>query len=80
MIIYDLLTAREIDILRKIVQGKSNREIANEFCLSEATVHNHVASILGKLQLKSRTQAAVYALRSGLSSLDDIPLIPDVMA
>ena len=74
MIIYDLLTAREIDVLRLIVQGKSNRQIAGEFYISERTVESHVASILSKLLLKSRTQAAVYALRSGLASLEDVPL------
>lgn len=68
------LTTREIDILRCIVQGKSNRQIADEFFISEPTVHNHVASILAKLMLESRTQAAVYALQFGLVSIDVVSL------
>jgi DNA-binding NarL/FixJ family response regulator len=73
MMLCDRLTAREIDILRHIVRGESNRAIADELTISEATVHNHVASILDKLMLESRTQAAVYALRCGISSLEDVP-------
>ena len=61
-------------MLRLIAQGKSNREIAADLVLAELTVRTHVSNILGKLHLASRTQAALYALRQGLASLDDIPV------
>ena len=64
------LTGREIDVLRKVAQGKGNQEIADELVLSEAPVRTHVSHILGKLHLSTRTQAALNALRSGLASLD----------
>jgi DNA-binding NarL/FixJ family response regulator len=60
------LTARERDILSAIVQGDSNREIAQLLGLSEKTVKNYVSDILSKLQVRDRTEAAVYALRMGL--------------
>lgn len=79
MILYDLLTPREIDILRHIAQGEGNREIAEQLVISEYTVENHVASILSKLALGSRTQAALYALRWGLAALEDVPyVIPNI--
>ena len=49
----------------------SNQEIAESLVISDATVRTHVSRILGKLHLASRTQAALYALREGLVSLDD---------
>jgi NarL family two-component system response regulator LiaR len=69
----DPLTARELDILRLIAQGRSNKEIAGQLVVAEETVHTHVSNILSKLHLASRTQAALYALREGIASLDDIP-------
>jgi NarL family two-component system response regulator LiaR len=69
----DPLTARELEVLRLLAQGKSNREIAEDLVLSEMTVRTHVSNILGKLHLASRTQAALYALKEGLASLDDVP-------
>ena len=69
----DPLTPRELEVLRLIAQGKSNREIADELVLAELTVRTHVSNILGKLHLANRTQAALYALREGLASLDDVP-------
>jgi NarL family two-component system response regulator LiaR len=69
----DPLTARELEILRQVAQGKSNKEIASTLVISEETVHAHVSNILGKLHLASRTQAALYALKEGIASLDDIP-------
>jgi len=69
----DPLTERELEILRLIAQGRSNREIAEELVIAEMTVRTHVSNILSKLHLASRTQAALYALRQGLASLDDIP-------
>ena len=65
------LTQREVEVLRLIAAGLENREIAERLVLSEATVRTHVSNILGKLHLASRTQAALYALREGLASLDE---------
>ena len=65
------LTERELDVLRLVAQGLSNQEIARALVVSEATVRTHVSNILGKLHLASRTQAALYALREGLASLDE---------
>ncbi len=67
----DPLTPREVEVLRLVAQGRENREIAEELVISGATVRTHVSHILGKLHLASRTQAALYALREGLVSLDD---------
>jgi NarL family two-component system response regulator LiaR len=67
----DPLTPREVEVLRLVAQGMDNREIADELVISETTVRTHVSNILGKLHLASRTQAALYALREGLASLDD---------
>jgi NarL family two-component system response regulator LiaR len=69
----DPLTARELDILRLIAQGRSNKEIAGQLMIAEDTVRSHVSNMLGKLHLASRTQAALYALREGIASLDDVP-------
>jgi len=67
----DLLTGRETEVLRLVAQGCSNRQVSERLGISEATVRTHVSSILSKLKLSSRTQAALYALREGLASLDD---------
>ena len=69
----DPLTGRELEVLRLIAQGKSNREIAEDLVLAEVTVRTHVSNILSKLHLANRTQAALYALKEGLASLDDLP-------
>jgi NarL family two-component system response regulator LiaR len=66
------LTEREVEVLRLVARGQSNQEIADQLVISEATVRTHVSNILGKLHLASRTQAALYALREGLASLDDV--------
>ena len=60
------LTAREIEVLRLLSQGLSNPEIAAQLYLSEGTVRNYVSSILTKLDVSDRTQAALLALRAGL--------------
>jgi DNA-binding NarL/FixJ family response regulator len=62
----DQLTARELDILRLLATGATNREIAGTMFLSEGTVKNHVSRILTRLGLRDRTQAAVYARDRGL--------------
>jgi NarL family two-component system response regulator LiaR len=64
------LTEREVEVLQMVAQGRSNQEIAEELYLSERTVRTHVSHILNKLHLANRTQAALYALRTGLSSMD----------
>lgn len=60
------LTEREMDVLLLLAQGLSNREIGNKLSIGEKTVKTHVSNILSKLNLPSRTQAALYALRQGL--------------
>jgi NarL family two-component system response regulator LiaR len=65
------LTEREEEVLKYIARGLSNHEIAQQLVVSNATVNTHVSKILSKLNLSSRTQAALYALRKGLVSLDD---------
>jgi NarL family two-component system response regulator LiaR len=65
------LTEREMEVLKLVAQGQSNQEIAEELVISEATARTHVSNILRKLHLASRTQAALYALREGLASLED---------
>ena len=60
------LTEREREVLRLVAHGKANKEIARQLEISERTVRTHVSSILGKLGLVSRTQAALYAVREGL--------------
>lgn len=67
----ETLTEREILILKHVAQGLTNHEIALLFVISERTVRNHVGSILSKLHLANRTQAALYALREGIVTLDD---------
>lgn len=63
------LTARERDILVLVAQGLNNQDIADRLVISERTARSHVSSILAKLGLASRTQAALWALREGLASL-----------
>ena len=60
------LTAREREILRLVAEGRSNKEIAAELVISERTARTHVSNVLGKLNLTSRTQAALVAVREGL--------------
>jgi NarL family two-component system response regulator LiaR len=62
------LTDRETEVLRLLAQGKANKEIGTELFIGERTVKTHVSSILSKLGVSSRTQAAIYALRIGLVS------------
>jgi DNA-binding NarL/FixJ family response regulator len=66
------LTKRELQVFRRLVSGESNREIGQAFALSENTIKNHVASILAKLHLENRVQAAVHAVRSGLGCVTGI--------
>ena len=60
-------TDRELEIFTRLASGNSNQEIARELSFSTNTVANHIASILAKLHLENRIQAAVQAVRSGIS-------------
>ncbi|MBK8028442.1 MAG: response regulator transcription factor [Anaerolineae bacterium] len=62
----EALTDRETEVLRLLAQGRSNKEIAHLLTIGEKTVKTHVSSILAKLNVSSRTQAALYAVRIGL--------------
>jgi len=62
------LTAREIEVLRQIAKGLSNRQISEALFISEKTVKTHVSSLLSKLALDDRTQLAIYAIKHGLVS------------
>ena len=66
------LTDRELEVIRRVADGKTNKEIANLLNISEKTVKNHVRNIFHKLDVDDRTQAAIYAIKKGL-----IPLGPD---
>jgi len=66
----DPLTDREVEVIQLVAKGLSNRDIAERLVVTEATVRAHVSNILSKLHLANRTQAALYALRKGLASLD----------
>ena len=63
------LTARELDVLRLIVAGNSNKEIGNQLHISEATVKTHINNLLGKLGVSDRTQAATTAIQRGIVQL-----------
>ena len=63
------LTEREVEVLKLVAKGHSNQEIADRLIVSERTVGAHVSNILSKLHLANRTQAALYALRKGLTDL-----------
>ena len=68
----EALTDREAEVLRLLARGKANKQIASSLYVSEKTVKAHVSSILMKLGVQSRTQAALYAVRSGLVSIDEL--------
>ena len=66
----ETLTERETDVLRLLAQGKANKEIAAALFIGENTVKTHVSSILVKLGVQSRTQAALYARQIGLGPIE----------
>jgi two-component system, NarL family, response regulator LiaR len=68
----EALTGRETEVLRLLARGKANKQIASSLYVSEKTVKAHVSSILMKLGVQSRTQAALYAVRTGLVSIDEL--------
>ncbi len=68
----EALTKREAEVLKLVARGKANKQVARELFIDEKTVKSHVHSILSKLNVKSRTQAALYAVRVGLATVDDL--------
>ena len=65
------LTAREVDVLRLLASGYTDQEIADELCLTSVTVRTHINRSITKLGLKNRVQAALYAIRSGIVTLEE---------
>lgn len=65
----EILTKREIEVLKLVAQGSSNDEIAKKLCISYGTVRSHISNLLSKLELTNRAQAVIYALREGITSL-----------
>jgi len=61
------LTKRELEVLRLLAQGYRNQRIAEELCISERTVRSHLRNIYDKIGVQSRTEAALWAMRQGLS-------------
>ena len=68
----EALTARETEVLKLLARGKANKQIARELFVEEKTIKAHVSGILRKLGVSSRTQAALYAVRTGLVSMDEL--------
>ena len=69
----EILSEREMEVLRLASQGLSNQDIANDLCLSLRTVQAHLCHIFNKLEVSSRTEAVVHALKEGWVTLNDIP-------
>lgn len=65
------LTDREVEVLRLLARGKGNQEIAEKLVIAEVTVRTHISRILQKLHLQNRVQASLYALRHGITELND---------
>lgn len=70
---YEELNEREYDILRLVAEGMNNKEIASKLAISERTVQSHLESIFGKLRVRSRTEAAIHALKEGFLDVDQLP-------
>jgi DNA-binding NarL/FixJ family response regulator len=68
----DELTPRELEVLRRLALGGTNKEIAAELCIGEETVKTHIGRVLAKLEAENRAQAIVQALKRGLVSLDEL--------
>jgi DNA-binding NarL/FixJ family response regulator len=68
----EILSERELEVLKLAAKGKSNRDIADELCLSARTVQAHLANIFSKLQVGSRTEAVLYGLKEGWYTLEEI--------
>ena len=65
----DLLTARELEVLIQVANGKFNKEIATSLNISERTVKNHISNIFKKIEVADRTQAAVFAIKNDIIKL-----------
>ena len=65
------LTRKELEVIKLIAKGKTNFQIAQDLCVSESTVRFHLSNIFSKLDLKNRTQVALFALREGLTTLEE---------
>ncbi len=65
----DLLTARELEVLIQVANGKFNKEIATSLNISERTVKNHISNIFKKIEVSDRTQAAVFAIKNDIIKL-----------
>jgi len=68
----DDLTPREVDVLRQLALGRSNKEIGAALSIGDETVKTHVGNVLSKLQVENRSQAIVQALKRGLVSLEEL--------
>jgi DNA-binding NarL/FixJ family response regulator len=66
------LTERELEVIRALARGKSNKEIAHALGISEKTVRNHASNIYKKLHIFDRTQAVIYAIRRGLVDIEEL--------
>jgi DNA-binding NarL/FixJ family response regulator len=70
------LTERELEVIRALAQGKSDRQIANSLGISEKTVRNHTSNIYRKLHIFDRTQAVIYAIREGVIDVEELEYRP----
>jgi DNA-binding NarL/FixJ family response regulator len=70
------LTDRELEVIRALAQGKSDRQIANALGISEKTVRNHTSNIYRKLHIFDRTQAVIYAIREGIIDVEELEYRP----
>lgn len=68
----DDLTTREVEVLRQLALGRSNKEIAEALFIGEETVKMHLGHLFGKLQVENRAQAIVQALKRGLVTLEEL--------
>jgi DNA-binding NarL/FixJ family response regulator len=66
------LTSRETEVLRALAFGRSNKEIANELCISEETVKTHVGRLFSKLGIENRAQAVVQALKRRVVAIEEL--------
>jgi DNA-binding NarL/FixJ family response regulator len=66
------LTDRELEVIRALAQGKSDRQIAQSLGISEKTVGNHTSNIYRKLHIFDRTQAVIYAVREGIIDVEEL--------
>jgi DNA-binding NarL/FixJ family response regulator len=70
------LTGRELEVIRALAQGMSDRQIARSLGISEKTVRNHTSNIYRKLHIFDRTQAVIYAVREGVIDVEELDYHP----